>query len=186
MKKLVAIILTLAMLLCAGAALATEAEQTEQTEQTEAIVINWADIQEQGAETIAQGDFVTFDEIALKMWVPTLFEAVELTEDDLANGYIGYYQLADGSAAIAVMYVDAGGMTLEEYKEQATQIGATDIEDVVINGTQAMSYSLTESDTVCVSFVTENGCIFEVSGSPASDEEFASLLSIVMASIQAE
>ena len=180
MKKLVAIILSLAMLLCASAAFATEAEQTGTTE------INWADIEAQGAETIAQGDFVTFDEIALKMWVPTLFEAVELTEDDAANGYIGYYQLADGSAAIAVMYVDAGGMTLEEYKEQATQVGATDIEDVVINGTQAMSYTLSESDTVCVSFVTENGYVFEVSGSPASDEEFASLLSIVMASIQAE
>ena len=180
MKKLVAIILTLAMLLCAGAALATEAEQTE------TIVINWADLQEQGAETIAQGDFVTFDEIALKMWVPTIFEALELTDDDKAQGYIGYYQVADGSAAIAVVYADLGGMTLEEYKAQLTEIGAAEIEDVIINGTEAVSYTLSESDTACVSFMTENGCVFEVSGSPVSDEEFASLLSIVMASIQAE
>ncbi len=161
-------------------------DSSTEAEQTEIIEINWDDLQEQGAETIAQGDFVTFDEIALKMWVPNAFAAVELTDEDMAQGYIGYYLIADGSAAIAVMYVDAGGMTLEEYKDQLTQVGATDIEDVVINGSEAVSYTLSETDTCCVSFVTENGCIFEVSGSPVSDEGFASLLSIVMASIQAE
>ena len=171
MKKLVALILTLAMMLCVGTAFATEAEP----EQTGAIEINWADLEEQGAETIAQGDFVTFDEIAVKMWMPNALAAVELTDDDKAQGYIGYYQPEDGSAAIAVMYVDADGMTLDEYKE-----------DVVINGMEAVSYVLEESDTACVSFVTEAGYIFEVSGSPKSDENFAALLSMVMASIQAE
>ena len=114
MKKLVALILTLAMMLCVGTAFATEAEP----EQTGAIEINWADLEEQGAETIAQGDFVTFDEIAVKMWMPNALAAVELTDDDKAQGYIGYYQPEDGSAAIAVMYVDANGMTLDEYKEE--------------------------------------------------------------------
>ena len=100
--------------------------------------------------------------------------------------YIGYYQPEDGSAAIAVMYVDADGMTLDEYKEKLTEAAATEMEDVVINGMEAVSYVLEESDTACVSFVTEAGYIFEVSGSPKSDENFAALLSMVMASIQAE
>ena len=165
MKKLVALILTLAMMLCVGTAFATEAEpeQTGATEaepeQTGAIEINWADLEEQGAETIAQGDFVTFDEIAVKMWMPNALAAVELTDDDKAQGYIGYYQPEDA---------------------------ATEMEDVVINGMEAVSYVLEESDTACVSFVTEAGFIFEVSGSPKSDENFAALLSMVMASIQAE
>ena len=192
MKKLVALILTLAMMLCVGTAFATEAEpeQTGATEaepeQTGATEINWADLEEQGAETIAQGNFVTFDEIAVKMWIPNALAAVELTDDDKAQGYIGYYQPEDGSAAIAVMYVDAGGMTLDEYKEKLTEAAATEMEDVVINGMEAVSYVLEESDTACVSFVTEAGYIFEVSGSPKSDENFAALLSMVMASIQAE
>ncbi len=202
MKKLVALILTLAMMLCVGTAFATEAEpeqtgateaEPEQTgateaepEQTGATEINWADLEEQGAETIAQGNFVTFDEIAVKMWIPNALAAVELTDDDKAQGYIGYYQPEDGSAAIAVMYVDADGMTLDEYKEKLTEAAATEMEDVVINGMEAVSYVLEESDTACVSFVTEAGYIFEVSGSPKSDENFAALLSMVMASIQAE
>ena len=67
-----------------------------------------------------------------------------------------------------------------------TEAAATEMEDVVINGMEAVSYVLEESDTACVSFVTEAGFIFEVSGSPKSDENFAALLSMVMASIQAE
>ena len=118
--------------------------------------------------------------------MPNALAAVELTDDDKAQGYIGYYQPEDGSAAIAVMYVDADGMTLDEYKEKLTEAAATEMEDVVINGMEAVSYVLEESDTACVSFVTEAGYIFEVSGSPKSDENFAALLSMVMASIQAE
>ena len=179
MKKLVAIVLSLAMMLCVGAAFATEAEQTD------VIEINWPDIEAQGAETIAQGDFVTFDEIAVKIWIPNVFAAVELSDEDREQGYIGYYQVEDGSAAIGVMYVEVG-MTLEEYKEQAVEAGASDVEDVIINGGSAVSYTMSESDTACVSMITDSGYVFEVSGAPVSDEEFASLLSIVMASIQAD
>ena len=49
MKKLVALFLTAAMMLCALPAFATE--------------INWADLEAQSAETVAKGEFVTFDEI---------------------------------------------------------------------------------------------------------------------------
>lgn len=186
MKKFVALFLTVAMMLCAGSAFATETDGENAAEQTGVIEINWADIEAQGAEMIAKGEFVNFDEIAVKMWMPNALAAVELTDDDKAQGYIGYYQPEDGSAAIAVMYVDADGMTLDEYKEKLTEAAATEIEDVVINGMEAVSYVLEETDTACVSFVTEAGYIFEVSGSPKSDENFAALLTVVMASIQGE
>ena len=40
------------------------------------------DLKDQAAETIAKGDFVEFDEIAIKMWMPTVLAATELTDDD--------------------------------------------------------------------------------------------------------
>ena len=49
---------------------------------------------------------------------------------------------------------------------------------------EAVSYVPEENDAACVSFATEAGFIFEVSGAPKSDENFAALLSMVMASIQ--
>lgn len=185
MKKIAALILTLAML-CAGLAFATETEGEAAQAQTGAIEINWADLEAQAAETIAKGEFVNFDEIAVKMWMPSVLAEVELTDEDREQGYIAYYQAEDASAAIAVIYVDTDGMTLEAYKEHLVAAGATDIEDVVINGIEAVSYALTDSDTACVSFVTEAGYIFEVSGAPVSDEGFAAILQMVMASIQAE
>ena len=160
MKKIVSFILAAAMLmLCAVSAFATE--------------INWDDLKDQAAETIAKGDFVEFDEIAIKMWMPTVLAATELTDDD-----------RDESCAISVMYVDMDGMELEEYKAQLEEVGATDIEDVVVNGLPAVSYMLKETDTACISFVTEAGYILEVAGAPISDEGFAAIVTMVMASIQ--
>lgn len=186
MKKLVTLMLILAMVLCLGMAFATETEGEAAAEQTGAAEINWADLEEKGAEMIAKGDFVTFDEIDLKMWIPKAMPAVELTDEDKSKGYIGYYRTEDGSATIAVMYVNVNGMTLEEYKEKMTQAGATELQDVVINGMEGVSYELKEKDTVGVSFVTEAGYIFEVVGAPKSDEGFAAILPFVMASIQAK
>lgn len=84
MKKIVSFILAAAMLmLCAVSAFATE--------------INWDDLKDQAAETIAKGDFVEFDEIAIKMWMPTVLAATELTDDDRDQGYIGYFMSEDES-----------------------------------------------------------------------------------------
>ena len=150
MKKIVSFILAAAMLmLCAVSAFATE--------------INWDDLKDQAAETIA---------------------ATELTDDDRDQGYIGYFMSEDESCAISVMYVDMDGMELEEYKAQLEEVGATDIEDVVVNGLPAVSYMLKETDTACISFVTEAGYILEVAGAPISDEGFAAIVTMVMASIQ--
>lgn len=167
MKKLVSLVLVAVMMMCAVPAFATETT-----------VVNWADLQEQGAETIARGEFVVFDEIAVKMWVPAGLNAVELTDEDKESGYIAYFMPEDESAALAVMYVDANGMTLEEYKALLPDTGATEIEDVIVNGMPAITYVLEENDTVCISFATEAGYIFEVSGAPKSDEGFSAVLAL--------
>ena len=74
MKKIVSILLAVAMVMaCAVSAFATEAEVVE---------IDWAEIEAQAADTVAKGEFVNFDEIALVMWVPSVLAATELTDED--------------------------------------------------------------------------------------------------------
>ena len=68
---------------------------------------------------------MTFDEISIKMWMPTVLAAVELTDEDKEGGYIGYYMTEDESAAIAVVYADVDGMSLEDYKAALADNGAT-------------------------------------------------------------
>ena len=61
--------------------------------------------------------FKTFEEISIAIWLPDGINPVELTEEDVENGYIGYFMSEDESAVVAVMYVDVDGMSLEEYAE---------------------------------------------------------------------
>lgn len=172
MKKMLAMLLVLVVALC-PVVLAEEVTE-----------INWADVEAAAAEIVASGEFVTFDEIAVQMWIPTVMPAVELTAEDIEAGYIGYFCTEDESAAISVMYVDADGMELADYAALLPEYGATEIEEGIINGLATLTYTLPEQDTACVAFATEMGYILEVAMYPISDEGFAAVAGIVAASIQ--
>ena len=176
MKKVVAILLTLCIALTAVCALAEEPALKE---------INWSDLEQQVAEAGMQGGFVTFDEIALQMWVPDVMPAVELTEEDQEMGFISYFMTADESAAVGVQYVDASGMSLEDYAAQMEQNGATELEYILLNGLHTLTYSMPDSDAACVAFATEAGYILNFTLAPVSDENVAAMATIMMASIQA-
>ena len=139
------------------------------------------------SETAAQieGEFKTFDEIAVKIWMPAVLKEAELSEEDRAAGYIGYYMPEDQTAAVAVQYVDMNGMTLEEYeaklKEDADVSG---IETGTVNGLPAVSYDLQGKDTTAIAFTTEKGYILEVSCAPMSDEGFKAVALMIVCSIQ--
>ena len=140
------------------------------------------------AETAAQidGDFQTFDEIAVKIWMPAVLKAVELTDEDREAGYIGYFMTDDQSAAVAVMYVDMNGMTLEEYEaELQNDEGVSDIEAGSVNGLATLSYAIKERDAGVLAFTTQKGYILEVSCAPISDEGFSSVVAVIISSIQA-
>ena len=165
MKKLVVLILALCML--CSAAFAAD--------------LNWSDVEE-AASQIA-GEFKTFDEISVKIWIPDTLQAVELSDDDRENGFIGYF--ADENSAVAVQYVDMNGMSLEEYeaalKEDAE---VSEIEAGTVNGLPALSYMLKEKDVACVAFTTEMGYILEVTCGKLSDENLYSVVAYIVSSIQ--
>ena len=167
MKKLVVLILALCML--CSVAFANE--------------LTWASVEE-AASQIA-GEFKTFDEISVKIWIPEVLKTVELSDDDREGGYIGYFMTEDESAAVAVMYVNMEGMSLEEYEAQLKEIdGVSDIEAGTVNGLPTLSYAIKEKDTGVVAFTTEMGYILEVSCAPISDEGFSAVAAIILSSIQ--
>lgn len=197
MKKRMAILLSMllaAQFAFAGTTAFAESEEMVESEETveseEAadgvVELNWSDAEEQITEAGWEGDFVSFDEIAVKMWVPAVLQPVELTDEDVEGGYIGYFQTEDEAAAMSVMYVDVDGMELDEYKEQISELGASNITDVVLNGLEGVAYDIEENDTTSVAFATEAGYILEVTFSPESDEGFSALAGIISMSIQPE
>lgn len=175
MKKLVCVIAVLCLIVTAAAALAEEAP-----------ALNWEDfapILEAGG---VSGEFYTFDEIDMKIWLPEGLNPVELTEEDRENGYIGYFMPEDESGAVAVVYVDVNGMSLEEYGEYlSSEAGATEIEVGSVNGFPCVSYKLPEQDSVSVTFTTEAGYALEVTCTPLSVENAELVWGAVISSIQA-
>ncbi len=168
MKKLLA--LTLALCLLCAAALANE--------------LTWDSVAET-ADQIA-GGFKTYEDIAVKIWIPDILQETELTDEDKENGFIGYYMTADETAAVSVRYVDMNGMSLEEYeaalKDEADVSG---IETGSVNGLEGLSYDIKDKDTSCIAFTTQKGYILEVACAPMSDEGFAAVAAIIISSIQA-
>ena len=182
MKKLFALILAALMVLGCAAVASAEQEQT--------LELNWeeyaAEIEasEEAKATLA-GDFVTIEEIALKLYIPAAFEQVELTDEDREAGYIAYFAMGE-DMGIGIQYVDADGMSLEEYAQLLTE-DSIECTNAVVNGLPALAYSFTEDDreTAVLAFSTEKGYILEISFVPANDEGFAAIATVVMASIQA-
>ena len=165
MKKLVVLILALCML--CSVAFANE--------------LTWASVEE-AASQIA-GEFKTFDEISVKIWIPEVLQAVELSDEDRESGYIGYF--ASDDAAVAVQYVNMEGMSLEEYEAQLKEDSeVSDIEAGTVNGLPALSYAIKDKDTGVVAFTTEMGYILEVACGPLSNKGFAQMVGIILSSIQ--
>ena len=176
MKKLVSVLMILCLMLTAVAALAEAAP-----------ALNWEDFEPILEAGEVPGQFYTFDEVAIKMWLPEGLNPVELTDEDKENGYIGYFMPEDESAAVAIVYVDVSDMSLETYAEYLTsEAGATEVEMGTVNGFPCVSYKLPEQDSVSVTFTTEAGYALEVTCTPLSEENAELVWGAVIASIQAE
>ena len=183
MKKLFALILAVLMVL--GCAAVASAEQVETLE------LNWEDFAkeiEASEEMKAawSGDFVTMDEIAMKLYIPASFEQTELTDEDREAGYIAYFTMGE-DAGIGIQYVDMGGMSLEEYAQALTEEYGYECTNAVVNGLPALAYSFTEDDreTAVLAFSTEMGYILEIAFAPVNDEGFGAVATVLMASVQA-
>ena len=175
MKKLFAIMMALCLLV-SGTALAEAAEE-----------VNWSDVAEVIEASGVNGDFHTFDEIAVKIWIPEGMNAVELTQEDIDKGFIGYFAPEDQSASLSVVYVDTDGMTLEEYGENlANMEGVTEIEFGTVNGLPCVTYEIPEQSSMSIAFTTEAGYVLEVTCWPLGDENAMLVWGAVTASIQPE
>ena len=167
MKKLFALMLALCLMLGCTAV----AENA----------VSWEDVAPQLEAAGVTGEFVTFEQISIALFIPTGASAAELPDDS----YIGYFTSDDGSAdTIAVMYVDVNGMTLEEYYAYLQSAdGVTGLEAGTVNSLPCLSYEY--NGCLICSFTTQMGYILEVIVGPVSTDEEKTAASFILASIQA-
>lgn len=168
MKKVFALMLALCLML--GCTALAENE------------ITWEQIAPTLEAAGVTGEFVTFDEIAVKVFIFNGMVAQELSDEDRQNGYIGYYAAEDGSA-IAIQYVNMNGMSLEDYAAQLAEAGATEVELGTVNGLPCVNY--VNGTNLSLAFTTQMGYILEVTVGPVEDDNSKIAASFVLASVQA-
>lgn len=178
MKKLFALLLSLC-LLCGCCAFAEEAEEAEGMTE-----INWSDFEE--AASKIDGQFSTIADLGLKMFVPAVFGAAEVSEEQQAAGVIALLSTADGAGRVSITYQSLGEMEDDQFVAELEKAGATDIAYSMLNGDEMMDYDLvvngTKTSNVVIPF--DDGTIVTFSFAPMDDEGFAAIATIMMASIQ--
>ena len=165
MKKLFALMLALCLML-GGTALA----ETEITWEEVAPILETAGV---------TGNFYTFEQIAIAIFIPDGMVEAELPDDS----YIGYFTAEDGSV-VALQYVNMEGMDLETYAAALESVGAAEIEIGKVNGLPCVTYEMPENKTINIAFTTEAGYILEAICGPINSEEDKLGASFVLSSIQ--
>lgn len=176
MKKLIAILISLCLMLAAAGAFAETATTEMSWETVEPLLETYG----------LEGDFETFDEVAIQIWIPSSMTRSELTQEDVDKGFIAHFLDEDQTAQVSVVYVDVDGTTLEEYEKMLPDYGVSDIEELVINDIPALSYTVEETDSVTIAFETEGGYILEITMAPKSAEGADIAWYIVASSIMEE
>ena len=176
MKKLIAILISLCLMLAAAGAFAETATTEMSWETVEPLLETYG----------LKGDFETFDDVALQIWIPSSMTRLELTQEDVDKGFIAHFLDEDQTAQVSVVYVDVDGTTLEEYEKMLPDYGVSDIEELVINDIPALSYTVEETDSVTIAFETEGGYILEITMAPKSAEGADIAWYIVASSIMEE
>ena len=173
MKKLIAVLALLCVTLMPFSVLAEAAE-------AQVPVINWADVEAVAAEI--PGSFVTLEEVGIKFWLPDAFKAIEFGEEEAALGYLAQYATEDGTGVIAVTYAEFEGGS-DAFIESMKAAGASDVEEAVVNGLYAVSYSMTESDIVVTAIMSDEAALSFIFY-PGSDEGAQAVYALISASIQ--
>ncbi len=154
----------------------------------ETIVVNWSDVEGTVEAAGLEGQFVELTNTGLMMWLPTVFQAEEVPEELAAMGMQCGFQTADGSAQIAVsLYQMNEGTGLAEYAAALEAGGATEIDFAVLNGLNAFSAKLVDENSIesaIVALEVREDYVAQVIFGPMSDESFAAISLIIVASIQ--
>ena len=157
MKKLIAVLALLCVMAMPFSVMAEAAQVLE---------INWADVEAAAAEIPAS--FVTLEDVGVKFWLPDAFKAIEFGEDEAALGYLAQYATEDGAGVIAVTYAEFEGGS-NAFIESMKAAGASDVEEAVVNGLYAVSYSMAESDIVVTAIMSDEAALSFIFY-PGSDE----------------
>lgn len=174
MKKLLALVMSLCMLLTAAAF----------AEESETVAINWADFEEAAASV--EGQFTKISDIGIMMYIPADFKDTEISEEALNAGTFFVLQSQTEEKALV-----SGVMTQVDISSFATAVAQQGIavKLVNVNGLNGIQFAQAIDGIVTISFGfgTDAGATILLSFSYPQEtpDPFTDLYRMMAASIQA-
>ena len=128
------------------------------------------------------GSFVDFEDIGMKLWVPSYMESAELTDSDYELGCVAF--LEEEACTVGIASVEFSGSTGNMYKKfVGMTTGADTFEDLMINGERAVRFVLKDADAEVIGFPMRDGYASEFTFSPSSADGFSLEKELMIASI---
>ena len=174
MKKIFSLLLALSLVFCLTSAAFADATQTE---------YNWTDVGSTVLDFFGDdSNICKIDEVDALFWVPGYFHIVELTPEDEAENCIGYLVNNDGSAFMLLYYQDMPVPTLDNLLSSYRASGHN-ARMITVNSVPAVLMQDTTSNSLSVSFQTEEDKMLQFFFYPASDENYAVIFDLIISSI---
>ncbi len=147
----------------------------------------WFDILPRIGEAGWEGEFISFYDVAVKMYVPYVLQPVDLTAEEAAKGCIAAFSDEDTGYSLSVMYIDAGGLSLRDYAAKLKADSSCDkVRSKTVNGIPAVLYEIPGDNTMCVTMATARGYYLDFVFSPADDDTMRNMAEAMTFSIMRE
>ena len=174
MKKLLAILLALVMLLGLSAvAMAEEAEEQRP-------LLSWMSARRMIEQNGLEGAFYQVGSLNCDLWVPAQLQPVEAPD-----GAYCAFATEDGAVSITVNHLFfEGDPTLEDIEEALPDWGCVSNGVYWINDILALVYENAEEDTLSALVLLGEGDAMEFVFTPVSNQQVYSLASLVLCTIQ--
>lgn len=151
------------------------------------VTTTWEELEESFIETGYGADFYDINDFGFRILIPNGLEPVELSDEQIKNGFIVDFANEDHSAAVIVVYRDMQCESLEELADYiAENLGEDKIAGYYrMNGLDGLVFVNPENEElVCALKATEGGYFVQVSIQPTSNEELNKLSGFIFGSIQ--
>ena len=179
MKKLLVLVITLAMLLVSLSALGEASYTYTEYNYDETM---FADI---------GGEWIAMDGLGLMFYLPDIYAAAEVPEELAEVGTIGLFTTTDGSGYMNVAYgpaLDVNGnaaASAEDLAAYCTSLGATNVDVIIVNGIPVITSLLPANDMLSYSVLFGDGTQCLMSFAPASDANNAVMAALTITSLMA-
>ncbi|MBR3796367.1 MAG: hypothetical protein IKK34_10160 [Clostridia bacterium] len=177
MKKILALVLTLIMLLVSVSAFAEAAYTYSEFSYDETLF-----------EGIG-GEWYGFAEFGVQFYIPDAYAAIEPTEEEAAQGCLMNFANEDRSAVISIAYgvaCDLEGNPIENATDLAdfyAAAGMTNVDVIVVNGLPVVCFYIPEHDIVSYSLVFADATQCCFSFGPGSDASVATMAGLIMSTL---